>query len=535
MNYKKYQRNNELSVHSFDNIVSFIFVILSLLFFLSITNLRAQEVEKYNKSVLRVAAFSSDVPAIDTFSPAFDPDSYVVITQIFDTLVYQDLDGEFTPSLATSWEQLSPTKWVFNLRKGVYFHNGEPFNAKAVKFTYELSIDPKIKAGTQYILGSFDRVELDPKDLYRVYIHTKWPDGMFLHRFTMYGSIAPPQYIKKVGLKGFAAHPIGTGPYRFKQWKKGEYIELAKNDNYWDKSIPNIDIIRFLIIPEKDWIDEFLKGNIDYISHLPGNKRKKVIKKIENVGNIIRRQTLLSYWVHIRNKGALANVNVRKALNHAVDKKALVGFADLGNAIPLASMGKKGEFGANPVLKPYEFDRKKAKKMLEESGVLPLKLTAIVADVAQPIAIVIRQNFKKVGVDLTLTIMPRGELAKLVTGQKITTGIPVDYDLIIWMADNPIFNMAFHAGVFLHSGGPWSNLVSPKFDELYDSAIKSDDSETHKSRLQTLDAYIHEQALMIFTTQRIMAAASTLKLHIPKFSMSGHLNYITLSTAQFKQ
>ena len=487
-----------------------------------------------NNDTLRVAAFSSDVPAVETFSPAFDPDSYVVITQIFDTLVYQDLDGNFQPQLATSWERLTPTKWAFDLRKDVKFHNGEPFDGEAVKFTYEMSIDPKVGAGTGYILSSFSHVEVDPNDKYRVYIHTKYPDGMFLHRFTMYGSVAPPKYIAEVGLNGFAAHPIGTGPYKFAKWEKGKFIELHKNTEYWDTDIPRIDKIRFDVLPEAEWVKAFLDGKIDFIPNLAGSDTTKLMKQAKGNAKILKRETLASYWVHLRNKGLLADVNVRKALNYALDKNALVRFADFGNAIPLSSLGKKGEFGANPSLNAYPYDPKKAKEMLKEAGASSLKISAIVADIAEPIARVMKQNYAKIGVELDLEIVPRAQLAKIVTGQKITTGTPVDYDLIIWMADNPIYNLAFHAGVFLHSSGPWSNLEDQKFDELYDQALKSVESDIHRKRLEDLDTYIHDNALMIFTTQRIMTAALSRNLDIPKFALSGHLNYITLTTAQFE-
>ncbi len=78
------------------------------------------------QDTLRVAYFSKDVPSIDSLDQSFDPDSYAVITQIFDSLIHADLDGNFIPGLATKWTQISPTKWNFKLRKGVTFHNGEP-------------------------------------------------------------------------------------------------------------------------------------------------------------------------------------------------------------------------------------------------------------------------------------------------------------------------------------------------------------------------------------------------------------------------
>ena len=164
------------------------------------------------EGVLRVAYFSHDLPGIDPLSPTFDPDSYSVITQLFDSLVYHDLDGDLTPGLAVGWRRLEPTVWEFKLRKGVVFHNGEPFDSRSVKVTYDTALDPKRRAGNAWVLNSIKEVRLDPDDPYRVVIETRFPDGMFLNRLSMFGSLCPPKYLAEAGFDGFAEHPVGTGP-----------------------------------------------------------------------------------------------------------------------------------------------------------------------------------------------------------------------------------------------------------------------------------------------------------------------------------
>ncbi|MBL6958378.1 MAG: ABC transporter substrate-binding protein [Rhodospirillales bacterium] len=484
---------------------------------------------------LKIAYFSKDVPGIDPLSPTFDPDSYAVITQIFDSLVYLDLDGNFQPGLATDWQQVSPTDWAFTLRRGVRFHNGEPFDARAVKFTYETVMDPAIKAGNAWILSSFQKVIPDPDDPYRVIIRTKYPDGMFLNRLSMFGSICPPDYIRRVGLKNFAEHPVGTGPYRFGQWHKGLSIELIRNKDYWRPDIPKIEKIRFEVIPESDWVDAFLAGKLDFIPNLAGNQTTHLMKKAKGQARILKRLVLSGYWVMLRNRGPLADRRVRQALNFALNKQALVRYADFGNAVPLASLGKRGEFGANDGLIPYAHSPKLARSLLRKADIeMPLKLTAIVADIASSVGKIIRHDFARIGIDLDLTVVPRAEWTRRVVGHKITHGQPADYDLAINLVDNPIHSLAFHAGLFLHSSSPWSLLNDARYDSRFIHALQTADPEIHRQRLEDLDRYIHKQALMVFTTQRVITAAVRPGVRIPKFSLNGHLDYLTLTTAEFK-
>lgn len=488
------------------------------------------------EGILRVAYFSHDLPGIDPLSPTFDPDSYSVITQLFDSLVYHDLDGDLTPGLAVGWRRLQPTVWEFKLRKGVVFHNGEPFDSRSVKATYDTALDPNRRAGNAWILNSIKEVRLDPADPYRVVIETHFPDGMFLNRLSMFGSLCPPRYLTEAGLDGFAEHPVGTGPYMLSEWAKGKYIELVRNPKYWAKGLPKIDKVRFLILPEEQWVDAFLEGKVDFLPNLAGNETTRLMTEAKGKATILKRLVLAGYWTVIRNQGVLADRRVRKALNLALNKQALVTYADKGNAEPLSSLGKKGEFGANPELEPYPYNPEQARRLLKEATVeTPLKLTAIVADIAAPVAKIMRHDFAQIGIDLELDIVPRVEWSNRLTTHKMTTGEPIDYDLAINLVDNPIYNLAFHAGLFLHSTSPWSLLSHPEFEERFGQALTTVDPSAHRRSLEQLDKYIHDEALMVFTTQRIITAAVSPKVRIPKFGMNGHLDYLTLTTAEAVQ
>ncbi len=481
---------------------------------------------------LRVAYFSRDVPAAEPLSPAFDPDSYSVITQIFDSLIHADLDGNLVPGLATEWLRLSERTWAFTLRKGVRFHNGEPFDGHAVKFTYEYVLNPENRAGNAWILNTIESVTVDPEDPYRVIITTRFEDGMFLNRFPMFGSICPPGLIRRVGLEAFARHPVGTGPYKFVEWERNDHITLERNEAYWNTSLPVIPRLRFEILPEDQWTEAILDGRVDFIPNLAGNQTSRLMKAAKGEVRILKRLVLSGYWVLLRNRGPLADVRVRRALNYALNRDDLVRYADLGNATPLASLGKQGEFGKAPGLKPYPYDPDRARSLLVESGIkAPLTLRVLVADVAKSVAKVMRAQLRSVGVNLEMEFVSRAEWANRIVGHKIKHGSAADYDLAINLVDNPIYNLAFHAGLFLQSQSPWSLLDHGEFDIRYALAFRISDQQLHRERLEELDRYIHDQALMIFTTQKIVTAAVRRRFHIPEFALNGHLDYYTLTTA----
>lgn len=486
-----------------------------------------------SKNALNVAYFSQDPPAIASLSPSFDPDSYAVITQIFDSLVHFDLDGNIQSALAISWQRESPLRWRFKLRKGAYFHNGEPFDAKAVKFTYDFVLNAKNNTGNRWILSSIKQVELVEDDLYQVIIETHFPDNMLLNRLNMFGGICPPQYIKQHGLEYFLQNPVGTGPFRFEQWQKGKAIELTRNPQYWRQDIPFYDTVRFKVIPQSRWLDAIKKGEVDLVPNFPGNKTIELMQHSGKDFKLVKRLVLAGYWVLLHNEGIFADLNVRKALNHAVNKDDLVKFGDFGNAVPLASLGKKHEFGANSDLIPYAYDLQKAKKLLQAADIAEgHTLTMLAADVAEPVARIIQSNLQDVGFDVKLDVVSRSEWATDVIAHKLKTGQRSRYDLVVNMVDNPIFHLGFHAGLFLDSRSPWSQINDPKFNQLFDRSMSEVEPHKAEMALQQLDKYIHDNAMMLFTTQRILTVAVSKKTDIDTFGLNGHLDYELLSTAK---
>ena len=489
-------------------------------------------IEKSDKDELNIVTFATDPPAADPLH-AFDPDSYELISQIFDPLVYFGYDGNIEYGLATEWKKLSPTTIQFRLRKGVTFHNGEPFNAQSVKGTFELQADPATKSPTQGILNSIKSVDII--DDYTVNINTFYPDGMLLYRMHMFGSIVPPQYIKEKGLDYFYNHPVGTGPFKFVAWNRGKNIILEKNTNYWKSGVPRMKRVIFNVLGQDSWVENLIGGSIDFCMYLSG-KDALLIEKNQGT-RIMKRLVLSSYWVLMKNSGPLADIRVRKALNMAVNREELIKYAEYGNGEPMASLGKKGEFGYNAGLIPYEYDVDKAKQLLNDAGYgNGFALKVLVSDISRRVAENMKMQFKDIDVTLNLEIVSRPDWAMRIPQAKMTTGkADFDGDMTINLVDNPIYNLGFHAFIFLHSTGPFSITSDKDLDKKIEWAIATDVAEEHEERLQELDKYIHDNAFIVSTYQRILTPGMQQNVFIPKINLNAHLDYNMLQEAVKEQ
>jgi len=486
---------------------------------------------------LRVAYFGQDIAAVHHLSPAIDPDSASVFANIFDSLVHPSLDGEIKPALATSWERTSPTRWEFTLRKGVKFHDGSDFTADDVKFNFDYIRDPKNHAGYAGLWSTIKSVEVSEKDPYKVAFETVHPDASFLHMMLEFGSIPCAKAIREKGMAEFDKNPIGTGPYRFKSWERGKKIVLERNPNYWEPGVAKINSIEYVIAPEERWLKMISQGEVDLVPNLSGRHANKLVEDSKGKAKIIKRRVLMSYWFMLRNTGPLADKRVRRALNYAINRDEIIKFADYGNGVPLCSLGKRGELGASPDELECGTDLKKATELLKEAGYPKgFKMKILVADSAAAAAKVMRGNLAKIGVDLNLEIVSRTKWTEKVVVHKILNqGSLPDYDGLINLVDNPVYNMAFHGIIFLFSQGPFSMLNSPEYDQKLGQAIGQTDLASHKKALEDLDRYIHDEALMVFTTQRILTVAASSDLSLETFNLSGHLGRYILSTAEWKK
>jgi peptide/nickel transport system substrate-binding protein len=284
-----------------------------------------------------------------------------IARNVFDSLLVRDEQMRLAPSLAESWRAVSPTTYQFKLRRGVKFHNGEPFNAAAVKFSIERQLShPKSRA--KAALAPVERVEII--DDYTVNVVSKGPFPVLLARNTYAGSgsvvMLPPKYVQEKG-DDFAAHPVGTGPFRFVQWVKGDRVVLEANPDYW-RLPEGAGVVRFIRRPPAS---PALNGDTDIVENIPHEAMLAA-----NPSTTVARDGRHDrgyYQFDTRMESPVRNKKVREAISLAVDWDTIVKDLLRGHArrrpIPLDPRDS-----VDPGLKLAPYDPERAKRLLAEAG-----------------------------------------------------------------------------------------------------------------------------------------------------------------------
>ena len=293
--------------------------------------------------------------------------------QIFDTLLRRNLKTlQLEGNLAESWRVVNETTWQFKLKRNVKFHNGEPFDAAAVKFSVERMLDPKQGAPGRTSIATIDHV--DVVDPYTVNVITKAPFPLLAVRMSPGHcgtvGIVPPKYIAQVGDAGFAVKPVGTGPFKFVEWVKDERLVLEANKDY-HRGAPAIERLIFRPVPELTTrVAALLSGQADLVSDIPPDQTGKIKSsstahvEISTLGGFVIMVKMTNYLM----PGPWQDVRVRKAINYAIDMDTIIKTVLEGYGQVLGVPLEKEAFGFNPNIKWYGYDPERAKALLREAG-----------------------------------------------------------------------------------------------------------------------------------------------------------------------
>lgn len=286
---------------------------------------------------------------------------------IYETLLQRTPQGELAPGLASALPVLvEPTVWEVKLRAGVTFHNGEPFNADTVVYSILRTIDPKFNSEQMSFFNTI-RTAAKVDDL-TVRITTDGPDPILPSRL-YWMKMVPVTHSKD---PRFAETPVGTGPYRFVEWRRGQHILLERNAKYWGGA-PAIEKVTYRFISEPGTrLAGLSAGEFDLITNLLPEFTAQVPRKINILG--------VEHPIIILNAdgGVTKDLRVRQALNYAVDKQALAeglfeGFAQVAQGQLLSP----SFFGFNKEVGPYPYDPAKAHALLKEAGAVGAEVELI--------------------------------------------------------------------------------------------------------------------------------------------------------------
>jgi peptide/nickel transport system substrate-binding protein len=427
----------------------------------------------------------TDAISLDPHKATTAPEVWVY-GNIFETLATLDEKMQVRPVLAERWERINDRTMRFHLRKGVTFHDGTPFNAAAVKFTLDRVLNPKTPARGRSWLGPVTGATV--VDDATVDVLTSSPFGPLLNHLTMVFvvGIVSPDAVKKFG-DDFGRNPVGTGPFRFEEWKSNQSITLGRYDRYWGTKA-FLDHVVFRVIPEESARTiAYDRGDVDLLLRaapveLERLRRDKRTQVNETPG-------LRIIYVGLNSSmPPLDDVRVRRALAHAIDVRGINSYVVENAMLPAKSVIAPMVFGYKDTQLPekYAYDPDRARRLLAEAGFTP-----------GPDGV-----FKKGGKPLELTFwasegrdLKDREISEAVLEQLTKLGVKVNFQRMEWgaylnalRAEKPPYNLfalgwvtmtgdsdfglyaTFHSSNIPPKGTQATHYRSPEVDRLLDEA-----------------------------------------------------------------
>jgi peptide/nickel transport system substrate-binding protein len=312
-----------------------------------------------------VVAFSVDPGHFDPRVEAGVPGFSMMYPHMFETIVWrrQDLSLDPALSLAERWEQVNPTTLRFTLRQGVKFHNGDDFDAEAVKVTATAYTAPESKFPVKSSMAVTREVRV--ADKHTVDYITEVPSRPLL-RILAFQAMMSPRAMQELGPK-IATNPIGTGPYKFVEYIPGQHVLMEVNPQYWGRKPPS-NRLKIRFIPENGTrLAALESGEVMMVTNVPPDS----IKRLQSNPNLDMRTSVTNRIMFITlrtDRPPWTDKRARQALNYAVDKEAITKDL-LGGLAPIAEAPlPPAVFGSHTGLKPYPYDPAKAKQLLAEAG-----------------------------------------------------------------------------------------------------------------------------------------------------------------------
>jgi peptide/nickel transport system substrate-binding protein len=289
-------------------------------------------------------------------------------SQLYDPLVFQALDGSIVPGLAESWEiSEDGTEYIFYLRQGISFHNGEPFNADDVVATWEYGLSEYSSWPDRYAIAA----TVEKIDDYTVKVTTDGPKPLLLVTMHDFWSIIPNEYIEEVGVDGFQEHPIGTGPFMFVEWVKGDHITYEANPDYWREGLPKVETLIFRPIPESSTrVAAIQTDEIDIVQRLSAEEAQGLLG--EPGVRVVKYPVARIFYVAFNNLTTgvglpTEDAKVRQAMNYAVDVDAIIDALFSGYGKRAAGYVATFEMGYG-IVEPFPYDPDLARELLAEAG-----------------------------------------------------------------------------------------------------------------------------------------------------------------------
>ncbi len=429
--------------------------------------------------------------------------SYQVMSQIYDTLVGFDADANIKPNVAKSWE-ISPdgTQYTFHLQEGVTFHDGTPLNAAAVKFTFDRFVAPETKNPLQSSVGPLKGTEaVDDLTVRMTYTTPFAPLLSFLTGV----SIVSPTAVQKYG-DDFGNNPVGSGPFKFKEWVKGDRIALERFDGFKGfhpmfkhQGPAYLDGVTYRTMPEQQAriaaLDtgevNIAEPPLEEIDRLQGDD-KYSLYIAENTGELI----FFEFAVH---RAPFNDERVRKAVGFGVDRDAIIDIGLNGLSQPATCTVGPGIAGGNSEVcttHGFSHDPEKAKALLKEAGYgdkkLPVTLATWTGSNREQVAQLVQNQLNEVGFDVKLETMDIGTLNARVKQENDTKEGGGFFDMMGWAWQDPDILYAL-----FHSPGWVDGYSDPALDKMLEEQRRTTDPTKRLALIDQIQQFILDHAAMV--------------------------------------
>jgi peptide/nickel transport system substrate-binding protein len=392
----------------------------------------------------------------------WDTDSYGVYRNIFDNLLTRDTAGKIVPQIATAWRFVDDTHAEFDIRTDVKFQDGTPLSADDVAFSIKRITNPPLRSPQ---LSQFDQIaDAEALGPTKIRLTVKKPYPVLLAQLVKL-SIVPKAYVERVGDQEFNLKPLGSGPYKLREWQKGVAVTLDANASYW-RGKPPFKTVIFRAVPDVSTrVADLKTGRADLIRLLPPDEAI-ALKSDRRLAVLTVPTERVGYLSINAQAGPTTDVRVRRAIAHAIDRQGLVdallqGFGKLVN-----SVGAEPVFGYVPDIAGYDYDPAKARALIKDAGAEGAAISFLTSPAFdRRVVEAIQQMINDVGLKVEVVTFDHA------TFLRRRQGTPADAGGLahgVWScacqdADGIIFPL-------FRSGSTWSKYSNPAYDAAVDAA-----------------------------------------------------------------
>jgi peptide/nickel transport system substrate-binding protein len=389
-------------------------------------------------------AIQGDIAAFD-YAFSYDFTTGVVVPNVVEPLLRFDAKGQMLPNLAEKWDQPDDVTYVYTLRQGVKFHDGSELTAEDAVFSLNRILDPKLAAPLSFFTGNVKSVEAT--GTHELTVKLSKPDPLYRYAGAiLVGGVASKKAIQQAGKQAGTpkAGMVGTGPFKFVSWTRGEQIVLERNDDYWNKErLPKVKrLVVKILEDESTTISSLQTGEIDGTFGLSG-KGARAVQRAKDV-QVVEAPSYFVHFLALNNqRKPWDDPRVRQAVSMAIDKKGALqsvwaGYGEIAKSpVTLVNWSYEQDAmrQAYEALPAFDRDVEGAKKLIQEAGAEGASAEILVGTAWQEqLALATQAAGKEIGLRFTIKKVPLPTLYSTILDDK-----KKDYDAFIvdWAADVP--------------------------------------------------------------------------------------------------